>query len=177
QPGGSAPRMISKRPAVVVAIACAAALVAPTAAAGQPADGPPRFPVVLPQCVAGYVAPGVVTPSDAEYTGPTDVNAETANRSLAVGLNREGTVTVFKWPRPSYYDQIKYFSFDRHMRYDGAYPNEGAFLGLVVGHATTWLRDWPLHQRFASPDSDEVVTTYANPRLHLRVTVWDVAAR
>src|SRR5207244_1559059 len=52
-----------------------------------------------------------------------------------------------------------------------------AFLGLVVGHATTWLRDWPLHQRFASPDSDEVVTTYANPRLRLRVTVWDVAAR
>src|SRR5947209_1483764 len=167
--------MTSGRRAVFVAALLAVALVTPVAAAGQTGDRPQRFPVLLPQCVAGYFAPGVITPSDSEATGPTDVNAETANRSLAVGLNRQGTVTVFRWPRPSYYDQIKYFSFDRHQRYDGAYPNEGAFLGLVIGHRTTWLRDWPVHQSFASPEGDEVVTRYARPGL--RVTVSDVAAR
>src|SRR5438445_12424155 len=159
--------MISRRQPVVVATVLAVVLTVPTVAAG----GPQRLPVVLPQCVAGYFAPGVVTPSDAEFAGPTDVNAETANRSLAVGLNREGTITVFKWPRPSYYDQIKYFSFDRHQRYAGAYPNEGAFLGLVIGHRTTWLRDWPAGQSFVSPNGDEVVTHYRQPRLGLEVDV------
>src|SRR2546430_5238224 len=71
-----APDMISRRQPVVVATVLAVVLTVPTVAAG----GPQRLPVVLPQCVAGYFAPGVVTPSDAEFAGPTDVNAETANR-------------------------------------------------------------------------------------------------
>ena len=37
----------------------------------------------------------------------------TGNRRLSVGLNGDATVTVLKWPSPSYYDQIKYRTSDR----------------------------------------------------------------
>src|SRR5687768_6916129 len=42
-----------------------------------------------------------------EGYGPTDISAVTGNGHTSVALNQEGTVTVFKWPSPSYYDQIK----------------------------------------------------------------------
>src|SRR5438445_9852272 len=63
-----APDMILRRSAIFLAILCSAVLAAPLPAASGPADGPQRLPVVLPQCVAGYFAPGVVTPSDAEFS-------------------------------------------------------------------------------------------------------------
>jgi len=39
-------------------------------------------------------------PDQRERYGPTDVDARTANGGLAVGLNRAGTVAVFRRPRP-----------------------------------------------------------------------------
>ena len=68
---------------------------------------------------------------DPEIYGPTDLNAESSNQRLAVGLNRAGTVTVFRWPRPSFYDQVKYRTTDRRLPRFGAAPNDGAFLGLA----------------------------------------------
>ena len=99
---------------------------------------------------------------------------------MAVGVNREGTVTVLRWPRPSFYDQVKYHTTSRDQPRLGARPNDGAFLGLALttarGTATTWLRDWPARQRYAADLTDTVVTDYDRPELGLAVTVTDVVA-
>jgi hypothetical protein len=133
---------------------------------------------------------------DFELYGPTDVNAQTSNGSLAVGISDEGTLTVFRWPRPSFYDQLKYKTSDRdapssgtdHGKF-GAYPNAGAFLGLVVerGEAAptlTWLRedDWSVDQAYTDADADptdladSVRTTFRHDDLGLTVVVRDVVA-
>ena len=116
-----------------------------------------------------------------ELYGPTDINAQAGNQGLTVGFNRQGTVTVFKWPSPSYYDQVKYHTNSRAEPYAGARPNEGTFLGIAVttaaGTATHWLRDFPdIAQEHPPGFSDEVLTTYADPELGLDVTVSDLVA-
>jgi hypothetical protein len=136
--------------------------------------------------------------ADFELYGPTDINAQTSNGSLAVGISDEGTLTVFRWPRPSFYDQLKYKTNSRaeppsgkeHGRF-GAYPNAGAFLGLVVDRADgtgpdlTWFREdsWDVEQAYTDDDADptdladSVRTTFRNDGLGLTVTVRDVVAR
>ncbi len=115
-----------------------------------------------------------------EKYGPTDITAVSGNRNLSVGLNDDGTVTVFKWPSPSFYDQIKYRTKDRGRPRLGALLNEGAFLGLAwrrgdQGEWTfDWLRQWRSSQRFASARGDEVATTFRNPEEGLRVIVRDL---
>lgn len=114
-----------------------------------------------------------------ELYGPTDVNAQAGNQGLSVAFNDAGTVTVFKWPSPSYYDQIKYHTNNRAEPYAGAQPNEGAFLGLALetpaGSETVWLRDFPqIEQRHADGFSDELHTTYRHDDLGLSVVVTDV---
>ncbi|MBW3561594.1 MAG: hypothetical protein KY437_03775 [Actinobacteria bacterium] len=128
-------------------------------------------------CFQGFAMPG---PSGEIY-GPTDINAQTSNARMAVALNDEGSITVLRWPRPSFYDQIKYRTSSRDLDRFGALVNEGAFLGLAVdtgdGFATTWLRDMPdISQRHPDDRNDVVETTYADPDLGLRVTVRDVTA-
>jgi hypothetical protein len=131
---------------------------------------------------------GCFKPDQRELYGPTNVNAQTANGRLAVGLNRAGTVTVFRWPRPSFFDQVKYFTRGRDADDDIVVaPNHGAFLGLMVdtgdGFETSWLREWPeITQSYASDGgdtdatySDEVVTEYAHPDLGLRARVRALA--
>jgi hypothetical protein len=122
--------------------------------------------------------PAEPTPED---FGPTDITAVTGNRRLSVGLNRDATVTVMKWPSPSYYDQIKYRTVDRSEPLMGALPNEGAFIGIArrAGGQEwefSWLRDWTSTQHFADDDTDEVVTTFTEGRDGLSVTVRDVVA-
>ncbi|PSQ11031.1 hypothetical protein BRC99_06790, partial [Halobacteriales archaeon QS_7_69_60] len=56
---------------------------------------------------------GCFKPQDRPIYGPTDVNAQSANGSLAVALNDAGTMSVFRWPRPSFYEQLKYFAEGR----------------------------------------------------------------
>ncbi len=133
---------------------------------------------------------GCFKPENRELYGPTDVNAQSANGRLAVGINREGTITVFRWPRPSFYDQVKYFTRGRDDNADIVVtPNHGAFLGIAAdtgdGYETTWLRDWAdTSQRYAN-DTDDVeedsveysvaiFTDYTNDSLGLEVTVRDV---
>jgi hypothetical protein len=130
-------------------------------------------------------------PDQRELYGPTDINAQTGNGRLSVGLNREGTLTVFRWPYPSFYDQLKYFTTGRDGDDAIQVPdNEGSFLGLAVdtgdGFETTWLRDATVEsQQYASDRdggatsaaySDEVVTTYRLDDLGLRVEVRDLVA-
>lgn len=116
-----------------------------------------------------------------EDYGPTDITAVTGNRKMAVAVNSSATVTVLKWPSPSYYDQIKYRTTDRSEPRMGALPNEGAFVGLGYKRGPKpwrfdWLREWPSRQRFADDDGDEIVTTYRNRAQGLRVALRDVVA-
>lgn len=135
--------------------------------------------------------PRCIKPQDRPIYGPTDVNAQTANGSLAVATNHEGTMTVLRWPRPSFYEQLKYFAEGRDAENPDDItvpPNQGAFLGLAVdtgdGFETTWLRDWPeIDQAYrndranAVDYSDEIVTEYVDDDLGLEVTVHTVAAQ
>lgn len=115
-----------------------------------------------------------------EGYGPTDISATTGNGALSVGLNPDATVTVLKWPSPSFYDQIKYRTTDRAEPRFGALRNEGAFIGIAWRRSTgakwtfTWLRNWSSSQRFADDDNDEIVTTYRRPGAGLKVTLRDV---
>lgn len=114
----------------------------------------------------------------------TDVNAQSANGGLAVGVSDEGRVSVFRWPSPSYYDQVKYFTYSYDVPHKGALPNEGLFFGLALTRdgatRTSWLDagDWNVTQRFVSPDSDAVETVYTSKDSSLGVgaTVTDVVA-
>ena len=51
--------------------------------------------------------------ADYEAYGPTDVQAQTGDGRLTVNENAAGTLTVFKYPNPSYYNQIKYLAVSR----------------------------------------------------------------
>lgn len=132
---------------------------------------------------------GCFDPNAREIYGPTDINAQTGNGRLSVALNRAGTMTVFRWPYPSFYDQLKYFTTGRDEN-DAIQvsPNEGAFLGLAIdtgdGFETTWLRDADRVEQYYASDrdraaeySDEVVTSYELDDAGLRVTVRDLVTR
>ena len=151
------------------------------------------FVGVLATCLAAALLPGGsaraqtstacrdTTEETPEQYGPTDISAVTGNQRLSVALNPDATVTVLKWPSPSYYDQIKYRTTDRSQPRMGALPNEGAFLGIGFKKGAgkwgfAWLRSWPSNQRFADDDGDQVVTTFRNRDHGLRVTLRDVVA-
>lgn len=136
-------------------------------------------PFSAAQTAAECQQPGEETP---EEFGPTDISAVSGNRKLSVAVNDRATVTVLKWPSPSYYDQIKYRTVDRSLEFMGALPNEGAFIGIAWRGANTeewefkWLRDLPATHRYADDDSDEIVTTFTQAQAELTVTVRDVVA-
>jgi hypothetical protein len=115
-----------------------------------------------------------------EIYGPTDINAQSSNQRLSVGVNRDGTMTVFRWPRPSFYEHLKHKTSDRDRPLFGAYPNTGAFLGLAIDGTstrTTWLRDWESSQRYAHDGSDTIETEYRSDRYGLTVAVTDLVVR
>src|SRR5205807_8084126 len=148
-------------------IAACALLVGATAtsAAAQLPTGGPGQKQGNPFCIK----PGERT---VEIYGPTDIGATLGNQRLSVAVNPQGTLSVMRWPSPSYYDQLKYYTTDRGQPRLGLAPNEGVFSGLHLWLArgrqkTVWLRDLELHQRFASEDSDTVVTRYRSRRLGL----------
>jgi hypothetical protein len=136
---------------------------------------------------------GCFDPNAREIYGPTDINAQTGNGRLSVALNDAGTMTVFRWPYPSFYDQLKYFTTGRDADDAIQVPeNEGAFLGLAVdtgdGFETTWLRDAEVVEQYYASDrdgdegtgadySDEIVTVYDLADADLRVTVRDLVTR
>ncbi len=122
-----------------------------------------------------------MTTDTPETFGPTDIAAVSGNQKMSVAFNSDATVTVLKWPSPSYYDQIKYRTTHRSEPRFGALPNEGAFLGVGFKKGKgpwrfDWLRDWPSRQRFADDDGDEVVTAFTKRGQGLRVVVRDVVA-
>jgi hypothetical protein len=113
---------------------------------------------------------------------PTDVNVQAGNGRITAGLNQAGTITVFRYPNPSFYNQVKYFAadHDRNGNPIGALPNEGSFAGVrYISNGTvhmSWLRDWPHTQSYRSTDTPVPVTTYRSPNvLGLLVSDTDLA--
>lgn len=121
-------------------------------------------------------------PSTPEDFGPTDIASVTGNRALSVAVNGKATISVLRWPSPSYYDQIKYRTADRSQQFEGALPNEGSFIGLAWQRtgsdewSFSWLREWKSRQRYAAASSDAIVTTFSKRGEGLSVTVTDVVA-
>ena len=139
----------------------------------------------VPAPVARAQTPAVCEDESAptpETFGPTDINAVTGNGRLTVGLNADATISVLKWPTPSYYDQVRYRTTDRTEPRMGAGRNEGSFLGIAWRRSGaerwnfSWLRTWRSSQRFASPDGDTVVTRFTDRESGLIVTLRDVVA-
>lgn len=158
------------RGGLLAAAAACAAVASPALA--DPLDLPPTF------------GPGgCFDPSKpVEPYGPTDVNVQVGNGRVTVNENEAGTITVFKYPNPSLYNLVKYFTLDRNARgrVRVQYPNEGSFAGIRYSTASgvtqfAWLRDWRSSQRYDSPDTPVSVTTHRSPRrLGLRVTSIDL---
>jgi hypothetical protein len=168
---------------VAPSVVLAAGLSIGTPVAAQP---PARDLVTAPQC----------SEQAAQVNGPdtTDVNAQAGNGRITVGLDSEGNITVFRYPNPSYYNQVKYFTTGPDASTGvagGQLPNEGSFGGLLYtvagpGAATTtmqWLKapdlataGWTVSQHYASDQTPVVVTTYRSPAgIGLTVTVTDLA--
>jgi len=110
--------------------------------------------------------PDAVAP---EIYGPTDINAVTGNRRLTVAENAGGTLTVMRWPSPSYDNLLRYRTLSPALDRLGVDPNEGSLLGLIVGGRVRWLRDLTATQQHLDGSSDAVETRYHAPDLDARV--------
>jgi hypothetical protein len=142
---------------------------AATAQAGPvPTPGKPGNPICLKPTEPGP-----------EKYGPTDIGAVAANGRLSVAVNPQGTLSVFRWPSVSYFEQVRYNTVSRDLPRLGLDPTEGAFSGLALelrdgSRRTVWLRDLEVRQRYASEDSDTIVTRYRDRGLDLLVEIDDV---
>lgn len=122
--------------------------------------------------------------------GATNINAEVGNGGLSVGISAHGTITVMRWPNPSYYDQLNYktathgltiTSSARTLPHFGAADNMGSFAGLYFTSGMpipgmVWLRDptFTTQQYYDSPDSDVVVTKYVSFTEGVQVIQYDL---
>ena len=155
-----------RRIGIISALGILTALFAPVGA-----DADSRPPLIVAQCAQQ----GLGSPS-------TDVNAQAGNGTTTVGINAAGTISVFKYPNPSFYNQVKYYTTgpDDNGNPTGALPNEGSFAGLLYTVGATvgfsWLRDLPHTQKYLDESSAIPVTTYAAPALGLSVTDTDLVA-
>lgn len=120
--------------------------------------------------------------ADFEAYGPTDVNVQAGNNRVTVNENAAGTITVFKYPNPSLYNQVKYFAVSRDAagRVHNRFPNEGSFAGIRWqtrrGAGFAWLRNWQMSQGWDSSDLPVPITRYRSPKaIGLTVTVLDLA--
>ncbi|MCL4557366.1 MAG: hypothetical protein M1491_01785, partial [Deltaproteobacteria bacterium] len=122
--------------------------------------------------------------------GATNVNAEVGNGGLSAGISQHGTITILRWPSPSYYDQLNYktatqgltpSSSPRTLPHFGAADNMGSFAGLYFTagmpvSGMVWLRDptFTTQQYYVSTDSDTLVTQYTSDVEGVRVTQYDL---
>jgi hypothetical protein len=170
----------STRTAGAALVACVAVALAATAAAAAPSSAPP--PLLGPYAFSEPYCDNPAAPNaDYEAYGPTDVDAQAGDGHLTVNENAAGTLTVFKWPNPSYYNQLKYLAISRNSRgrVQVQFPNEGSFAGLAYttkrGHRFSWLRQWRTTQTYDSPDTPVPVTIYRSPaRLGLMLVDADL---
>lgn len=100
--------------------------------------------------------------------GATNVNAQTGNGGLSVGVSGRGELTVLSWPSPTFYDQLDYETSGdddaRDLPRFGADEDMGVFAGLWVetadGAELTWFRDagWTVEQSYLTEVSGAVQT-------------------
>ncbi len=113
----------------------------------------------------------------AEPYGATDINAATGNQGLSVGVNREGTITLLKWPNPSFYDHVKFMTASRDDKRLGALENEGVMSGIRYSTGDKqgffWLRDARARQYYRGPRSVAVITGFEKPDAGLSVKQVD----
>ena len=158
-------------------------IAAIAAGAFAAAPGPAGAAILPPTLGPGGCDDPTQGNADFEAYGPTDVNVQAGNGRVTVNENAAGTITVFKYPDPSLFNLVKYFTLSRgaNGKVQVQYPNEGSFAGIRYrtrkgGSKFAWLRDWRSRQRYDSPDTPVPVTTYRSPkRLGLRVTDSDLA--
>jgi hypothetical protein len=162
---------------VTVSRGCAAVIALCAAVGSIPCSvAEAQVPAPAKPGLATCIKPNEETP---EIYGPTDIGATVGNQRLSVAMNAEGTLSVLRWPSPSYYEQLKYVTVDRDLPDLGLDPNEGAFSGLALvlrngERRTLWLRDLRSRQVYADADSDTVLTRYKSGRYRLGVEVMDV---
>jgi hypothetical protein len=113
-----------------------------------------------------------------EPYGATDINAIAGNQGLSVGINKQGTITLFKWPNPSFYDHVKFMTTSRDKERLGALENEGIFTGVYYetdrGPGFFWLRDLKGGQYYLGPRSVVVETSFTEKDLGLRIFQLDL---
>jgi hypothetical protein len=130
----------------------------------------------LPGFIAGTpltIPPTLTNMLDAN---PCDVNAISGNGALTAAFSRAGTLTVLRYPSPSYYNCDFYVASPGTPIGTGAIENMGVFAGLRVHlasglEATTWFRDptWKRAQKYREDDSAVVVTDFTSDALGLLV--------
>jgi len=107
--------------------------------------------------------------------GPTDVNAALGNGRMAAGVNEAGTVSVIKWPRPSYHDQVRYLTISRKLPRLGARENDGVFFGILFAEEPycLWLRDADYIEQRYFTDTNILITSYIFVNEGLKIVVFD----
>ncbi len=122
-------------------------------------------PVKLPPTLSAMIA-----------ANPCDVNAISGNGALAAAFSKAGTLTVLRYPSPSYCNNVFYVASPGLPAGTGAIENMGAFGGLRFKlasglEATTWFRDasWTHAQSYMADDSPIVVTLHSCDALGLSV--------
>lgn len=159
--------------AALLPVVALLAFAAGAGAAPQPAPGQS-----IDQCFYNHLG--------FENYGPTDINSQAGDtrRRVTVNENEAGTITVFKWPNPSYYNQVKYLAVNRdeYGKVEVQAPNHGVFAGIryTTNDGETgfsWLRDWKHRQFYNSQDTAVPVTVYRAPaEIGLTVTAVDLVA-
>ncbi len=125
-----------------------------------------------------------------EPFGATNINGEVGNGGLSVGISQHGTITVLRWPNPSYYNQLTYKTAlsgvlptesARTLPHFGAADNMGSFAGLYFTagmpiSGMVWLRDptFTTQQYYLSADSDVLVTQYTSIANGIMATQYDL---
>src|SRR5882672_531068 len=83
-----------------------------------------------PACPELPIAPDATNPYELQF-GATNVNGALGNGALTAAFSRCGELTVFKWPGPSYYNQLAYLTDNvpgvRTLPHLGALDGMGAF--------------------------------------------------
>jgi hypothetical protein len=161
-----------------IALLLLGALIGSTGAGSPHADSP--SPILAGPALPAEASTDQLAPDFMEHLfGPTDINAALGNGRLAVGISRKGTVTVAKWPRPSFHDQVRYLTISRRLPRLGARVNDGVFFGLLWDDppGVVWLRDFEqIRQEYLFADANVLQTTYTSPEAGLEVEVTDFVA-
>jgi hypothetical protein len=118
--------------------------------------------------------------------GATNVDTIEGNGRLTVGVSRDGDVSVFSWPSPTYYDHLHYMTSNapdaRLMERFGALDSMGIYGGLAVdlqGQGTLESSffldgDWTIESAFLGTDTSVIETTYTHMDWGVTVRQLDV---